>query len=140
PLPCPPTFPILTPIPLLRRPRRGGAPQPSPLRRYAMKRLIATSAVGLGILAAAPSAMAQNFPTDDPVLRQIWREGTENSHVYTLAQTLTDSIGPRLTGSPGINNAHNWAVSMYKKWGIEARNEQYGTWTGWRRGVTHIDL
>src|SRR5690606_23435685 len=25
-------------------------------------------------------------------------------------------------------------------WGIPARNEQYGTWEGWRRGITHVDL
>ncbi|MFS8639191.1 MAG: M28 family peptidase, partial [Gemmatimonadota bacterium] len=105
-----------------------------------MKRWIATFAVAMGVLSAAGPATAQNFPTNDPILREIWREGTENSHVYTLAQTLTDSIGPRLTGSPGMNAAHNWAVEMYRKWGIEARNEQYGTWTGWRRGITHIDL
>ena len=105
-----------------------------------MKRWIATFAVAVGVLSAAGSATAQNFPTNDSILREIWREGTENSHVYTLAQTLTDSIGPRLTGSPGMNAAHNWAVEMYRKWGIEARNEQYGTWTGWRRGITHIDL
>ncbi len=101
---------------------------------------IAALAVGVGLLATAATAGAQTFPTDDPVLHQMWQEGTENSQVYTLAQTLTDSIGPRLTGSPGMDAAHDWAVEMFRSWGIEARNEQYGTWTGWRRGITHIDL
>jgi len=64
----------------------------------------------------------------------------DSSQTYSLAQTLLDSIGPRLTGSPGIKSGNNWLVATYKRWGINARNEHYGTWRGWRRGVTHIDL
>lgn len=91
-------------------------------------------------VAATEPVEAQSFPTDDPVIKDIWREGMENSHAYRLAQVLLDSIGPRLTGSPGQKAANDWAVAMYRSWGIEARNEQYGTWRGWRRGVTHLDL
>ena len=36
--------------------------------------------------------------------------------------------------------ANEWAVATYTKWGIAARNEQVGTWRGWRRGTTHVDL
>src|SRR5690606_19886786 len=28
----------------------------------------------------------------------------------------------------------------YKSWGITGRNEKWGEWRGWERGVTHIDL
>jgi hypothetical protein len=31
-------------------------------------------------------------------------------------------------------------VKTYRSWGIDARQENYGTWRGWRRGVSHIDL
>lgn len=95
------------------------------------------------ILAAAPGAgavSAQTFATDDPVLRSIWTEAMDNSQVERLAQVLLDSIGPRLTGAPAMKVAHDWAVRQYGVWGIEARNEQYGTWRGWDRGITHIDL
>lgn len=92
-------------------------------------------------LATVPSVSnAQTFATEDPVLQRIWRLGMDSSHVYRLAQTLTDSIGPRLTGSPGQKAAHDWAVAQYRNWGVTARSEQYGTWRGWRRGVTHVDL
>ncbi len=80
------------------------------------------------------------FPTDNAVIRAIWAEGMDNSQAAKLAQTLTDSIGPRLTGTPGMKRANDWAVSMFETWGIPARNEQYGTWRAWRRGVTHFDL
>jgi carboxypeptidase Q len=64
----------------------------------------------------------------------------ENSHLEVMAQALMDSVGPRLTGSPGIDRAHDWAVRTLEGFGVEARNEQYGTWNGWDRGITHIDL
>jgi hypothetical protein len=88
----------------------------------------------------APALAAQDFATDDPVLRAMWSEGMERSQVRSLAQTLLDSLGPRLTGSPGSLAAQQWAVGMYGAWGIDARIEDYGTWRGWRRGVTHVDL
>ena len=64
----------------------------------------------------------------------------DSSHVQQLSQTLFDSIGPRLTGSPGIRSASDWVINQYKSWGIDARREEYGTWRGWRRGTSHIDL
>jgi carboxypeptidase Q len=103
-----------------------------------MRKPILTLATG-ALLAAAPAA-AQTFSTDDPVLRGIWQQGMDQSRVYDLAQALLDSVGPRLTGTPQQDAAHDWAVRTYGSWGIEARKEQYGTWTGWRRGVSHIDL
>jgi hypothetical protein len=99
-----------------------------------------TLALGAALIAAASSASAQMFPTPDPVLQRMWEQGMENSQAYPLAQVLLDSIGPRLTGSPGHQAANDWLVAMYRSWGIEARNEQYGTWKGWARGITHIDL
>lgn len=80
------------------------------------------------------------FPTDDPVLKRLWTLGMDSSMTEPLAQVLLDSIGPRLTGSPGYAAASDWVVAQYKKWGIDARRDVYGTWRGWRRGLSHIDL
>jgi len=85
-------------------------------------------------------ATGQTFPTDDPVIQAIWAEGMDGSQLEALAQPLLDSIGPRLTGTPGMQAANDWAVATLNGWGIEARNEQYGTWRGWQRGVSHLDL
>ena len=82
----------------------------------------------------------QTFPTDDPIIQQIWAAGMDSSQVYPLAQALLDPIGPRLTGSEGHNAAIDWLMSKYEEWGVPSRREQYGTWDGWRRGITHIDL
>ena len=89
---------------------------------------------------AQEEAAAPSFPSDDPVIRAIWEEGVERSQVMELGRVMMDVIGPRLTGSPGMARANDWAVEKYQEWGIEARKEQYGTWRGWERGISHIDL
>src|SRR5688572_16702717 len=105
-----------------------------------MRRHMLSLAAAGALLAAAAPASAQTFAVEDPVLRAIWDQGMNQSQVMKIAQTLMDSIGPRLTGTPGHRNAVDWAVKTLQSWGAEARAEQYGTWHGWRRGPTHIDL
>jgi len=98
-------------------------------------------ALAIGAAATAATVEAQTFPTSDPVIRKMWDEGMgQGSQAYRLAQTLMDSIGPRLNGSPGHHNAMDWVLKKYAEWGIPARKEQYGTWRSWRRGRTHVDL
>jgi len=36
--------------------------------------------------------------------------------------------------------AQNWLVQTYERMGVTVRKERYGTWRGWRRGRSHIDL
>lgn len=77
---------------------------------------------------------------DQQILDKIVQEANENSQLEILGQELMDGIGPRLVGTPQMKQAHDWAVKTYAKWGISARNETYGTWRGWERGITHIDM
>lgn len=74
------------------------------------------------------------------VVSEIEKEATENSRLEALAHELMDVIGPRLVGTPQMEQAHDWAVNTFGKWGITAANEQWGTWRGWERGICHIDL
>jgi carboxypeptidase Q len=76
----------------------------------------------------------------NPVVEGIVKEATEKSQLETLAHELMDQIGPRLVGSPQMQQAHDWAVAKYASWGITARNEKWGEWRGWERGITHIDM
>lgn len=92
------------------------------------------------IILATAVARAQNFPTDDPVIKRIWTEAMDSTRLPALAHQLLDVIGPRLTGTPQMIKANMWAVEKYQSWGIEAENQEYGVWRGWERGVTHIDL
>jgi hypothetical protein len=76
----------------------------------------------------------------DPVLKRMWALGMDSSHTWDLAQTFFDSIGPRLTGTPAGVSASDWVIKNYKAWGVDAKREQYGTWRGWQRGPSHVDL
>ncbi len=100
--------------------------------------VLVVAAAGAMIVPSVSSA--QSIAREDPVLRGIWTEAMERSQVERLSQALLDSIGPRLTASPQMDRAQDWAVAQFASWGIEARREQYGTWEGWDRGPSHIDL
>lgn len=76
----------------------------------------------------------------DPIIDAIVKEETDHSQLEILAHELIDVIGPRLTGTPGMSQANDWIVSKYAGWGIQARNEKWGEWNGWERGVSHIDM
>jgi hypothetical protein len=91
-------------------------------------------------VAQGPFGQPSGFTWEDPVLRRLWAVGMDSSQLPALAQTLLDSLGPRLTASPGMEAAQRWLLQIYQGWGIPARRERYGTWRGWRRGTTHIDL
>lgn len=110
-------------------------------RRDRTSKAFASAVVAATLLAGASApASAQTLATDDPVLRAIWTEAIDRSQFEPMAQALLDSIGPRLTGSPQMERAQDWAVSMLDSWGYDARTEQYGTWEGWDRGISHVDL
>ncbi|MHC5202867.1 M20/M25/M40 family metallo-hydrolase [Myroides sp. LJL119] len=76
----------------------------------------------------------------DPIIQAIVKEATENSNLEQYAFELLDVIGPRLVGSPEMLQAHNWVVDKYTQLGVDAYNEQYGTWKGWQRGTTSVTL
>jgi carboxypeptidase Q len=76
----------------------------------------------------------------DRIVEEIIIEATENSQLEELGHYLTDVIGPRLVGTPQMLHAHEWAVDTFESWGITARNEQFGEWRGWERGITHVDM
>ena len=102
-----------------------------------LRRLALTALFSLTLI--LPSA-AQTFPTDDPVIRQMWEVGIEQSQTEELAHVLMDVIGPRLAGSPNLAASQDWLLERYEAWGVPARKEQYGTWNGWRQGILHVDM
>jgi hypothetical protein len=99
-----------------------------------MRTFILITAAFIGVLTGI---QAQEV---DAMVAQIEKEATENSQLEILAHELLDVIGPRLVGTPQMKEAHEWAVETFSDWGVEAVNEQWGTWRGWERGICHIDL
>lgn len=90
-------------------------------------------------LLSSSLSFAQNR-SKDPVIEKIIQEANGNSQLEKLAHELLDQIGPRLVGTPQMKQANDWAVAKYAGWGIGARNEQWGEWRGWERGISHIDM
>src|SRR5947207_10761334 len=73
-------------------------------------------AVVLPFLAA--SAFAQTVP-DQLIQREL-----KTSQAYDTLAHLTDSIGPRLSGSKGAAAAVAWTTARFRAWGIPVANER----------------
>lgn len=103
-----------------------------------LPRLLASFAAGTVVFAG--SAHAQSFRSADPVIKKMWQAGMVDSHLEKMGQVLIDSIGPRLSGTPGYTSAVTWLEQTYKGFGIPVRRENYGTWRGWQQGTVHMEL
>lgn len=53
---------------------------------------------------------------------------------------LTDEIGGRVTGSPEIAKAVEWAVGAFRAAGVDVHTENYTLPVTWTEGDTHLDL
>src|SRR5438874_7423409 len=70
---------------------------------------------------------------DLAAIHRIKTEAFDHSKVMDHAFYLTDVYGPRLTGSPGLKAAAEWAVKKFTAWGLEGANlEKWGPFgRGW---------
>ena len=93
-----------------------------------------------GFITLAQRERAATAETKNTIVEAIVKEANDNSQLEKLAHELMDGIGPRLVGTPEMQKAGDWALAKYKDWGITARNEKWGEWRGWQRGVSHIDM
>jgi carboxypeptidase Q len=84
---------------------------------------------------SAPAQGARPQPTPDPndPVQRIRDEGLNRSQVMQTLNQLTNVIGPRLTGSPGMRRANEWTRDQLAKWGlVGAKLEPWGTFgRGW---------
>jgi carboxypeptidase Q len=53
---------------------------------------------------------------------------------------LTDEIGGRVTGSPAMAQAVDWAIASFRAAGIEVHAEKYTLATTWSEGNTRLEL
>lgn len=77
-------------------------------------------------------ALAQE-KIDENANKIIRKYGMEQSQVMEIASWMTDVYGPRLTGSPMLDKATDWAVKTMKDWGMEnVHTEKWGPFgRGW---------
>lgn len=84
-------------------------------------------------LSASPHGTTAQEKTDPDVNARIRKEERENSQIMRTLHFLTDVYGPRLTGTPNLKAAEEWAVKQLRDWGLEnARLEpwEFGS-PGW---------
>jgi carboxypeptidase Q len=91
----------------------------------------------LAVVAALGSlqlgAAGEKINYDD--INKIKAEGMQHSQVMDTMSYLTDVYGPRLTGSPNIEKAGQWAVSRMKEWGLtKVAMEPWDNRRGFDRG------
>jgi hypothetical protein len=72
---------------------------------------------------------------DESVIAEIKAEGFQHSAVMDTLSWLSDVHGPRLTGSPNLRKAAEWARDQLTRWGLErAALEPYGSiGRGWEQ-------
>ena len=70
----------------------------------------------------------------------IRKHGMDQSKVMEIAGWMTDVYGPRLTGSPMLDKATDWAQKTLKEWGMQnVHTEAWGPFgRGWE--FTHFEM
>ena len=99
-------------------------------------RRVALSAAAAGLLATLP-LVAAGERIDYEAINKIKEQGMQpqNSKVMEISSWLTDVYGPRLTGSPNILKAGEWAAAKMKEWGLQnVALEKWSNQTPFDRG------
>jgi carboxypeptidase Q len=124
--------------------------KPLPLARRSSLLFLAIALCGALSLVAAekPKAVAPPAPVDPyheaqslresldlDMYQRIRDEGLNHSHAMEFASALADGIGPRLTGSPNLTKANDWARDTMSKIGLEnVHLEDWGEFgMGWQQ-------
>ncbi|HXG64413.1 MAG TPA: M20/M25/M40 family metallo-hydrolase [Blastocatellia bacterium] len=95
-----------------------------------MKRRIVTYLMLVCVLAQVATAQE---PVDQQIISRIKTEAFQNSQAMETVSYLSDVYGARLSGSPSLKAASEWARDRMKQWGLEnAQLEPWGTFgPGW---------
>lgn len=94
---------------------------------------IAFRIIACALLVLCTSIIARE-EVDLEVVNKIRYEGLKNSQVKEIAFYLTDVHGPRLTGSPNMRKAAEWARDTMTEWGLS--NSKLEDWGHFGRGWT----
>ncbi len=101
-----------------------------------MRKLFPTSVAAIVTLVSVV-LVAQERP-DQQVLWKIRQEGQANSQIMRTLHMLTDVHGPRLTGSPSLKAAGEWAIQQMQSWGL--KNGHLEPWNFGHPGWTNERL
>ncbi len=85
------------------------------------------------LLQLSPTVFAQYSNNDAEIYAKIRKEAFENSQIMKTLHQFTDVYGPRLTGSPSLENAGKWAMKQMDEWGFDKTEMEPWDWgnVGW---------
>lgn len=86
--------------------------------------LLLVGTITAPVICAQSQQPAEKIDLD--VINRIKNEELQHSQVIETVSYLTDVIGPRLTGSPGLRKAQQYAIERLREWGIA--NGQLEPW------------
>src|SRR5919198_5687085 len=94
--------------------------------------MLRKAAILVGLIAFVAPTVAQSEKLDYAAIAQIRDEGLNRSQVMDHLFWLTDRYGPRLTGSPQIREASDWAMKRFSDWGLaNVQREEWEFGKGW---------
>ena len=95
--------------------------------------------IAFALLVSAFSLTAQE-KANEKLNDAIRKHGMDQSKVIEIAGWMTDVYGPRLTGSPMLDKATDWAQKTLKEWGMQ--NVHTEAWGPFGRGwdFTHFEM
>jgi carboxypeptidase Q len=94
-----------------------------------MRRLFLVAILAAG---AATLVLAQSEKLDYAMLGRIRDEGLNRSQVMEHVSWLSDVFGPRLTGSPAIQQASEWTMKKFRDWQLSnVHQERWAFGKGW---------
>ena len=81
---------------------------------------------------AATTLVAQSESLDLPTIARLRQEGYARSQVMDHIGWLADVYGPRMTGTPALARASEWAMKQMTAWGLEnVHQEKFAFGQGW---------
>jgi len=93
-----------------------------------MRKKISALAAVVFVILASSLVFAQSFPENpnDPVLAKIIELGKTDNQTMTWLDILTNRFGTRISGTDAYNNAAQWALYEFHKWGVQAELQEAG--------------
>jgi carboxypeptidase Q len=89
----------------------------------------------------SPRAVCAQEPVEQAIIAKIRDEGLNHSQVLETFTHFTEVIGPRLTASPALKSAAEWARAQLQTWGLSnPRLEAWEFGRGWELDKFSIEM
>ena len=90
-------------------------------------------AVVVLLACAAAAAVQAQSPVDLGTISRIKHEALTNSQAMDHVGWMSDLYGPRLTGTPQMEEASKWAMKKFTEWGLaNVHQERFAFGQGWK--------